>query len=229
MRITRREMSFLDRHLETRMDHRHLEANPRVRYGFYLRPTYEMSRAQAEIHDLLRRQFGLEVGGKFMPHATVMSFFRSDASIEEIKSALDDSLAGRSMFAVTNSGPMPHKRSGVSLDIHHDDDGTPNVALQAVHNAVYKAIVPLVHPACEFAFNGWAGEHFRAHLTLAMADIPDFLFDEVLGFIRSAEPIGPRRFLAEYFTLYAFQSDDWGGAWWETMAWQVLGSWRLGA
>jgi len=85
--------------------------------------------------------------------------------------------------------------------------------------------MPLVHPDCEFAFNGWAGEHFRAHMTLAMADIPDFLFDEVLEFIESAEPIGPRQFLAEYFSLYAFQS----GAWWATMSWQPLHSWRLEA
>jgi len=89
--------------------------------------------------------------------------------------------------------------------------------------------MPLVHPDCEFAFNGWTGENFRAHLTLAMADIPDFVFDEVLEFIQSAGPIGPRQFLAEYVSLYAFQIDDWGGAWWETMTWQPLHSWRLGA
>ncbi|MDQ3657364.1 MAG: 2'-5' RNA ligase family protein [Chloroflexota bacterium] len=211
------------------MDHRHLEENPRVRFGFYLRPPYAMSRAQAEIHDLLRRQFGIEVGGKFMPHATIMGFFRSDASIEKIKGAIDGAVAGHQPFTVTNCGPKPHKRSGISLDVHHDEDGTPNSRLQAIHESAYNAIVPLVHPDCEFAFNGWAGEHFRAHLTLAMADIPDFLFDEVLEFIESAEPIGPRQFPAEYFSLYAFQSDDWGGAWWETVSWQPLHSWRLGA
>ena len=86
-----------------------------------------------------------------------------------------------------------------------------------------------MHPDCEFAFNGWAGENFRAHLTLAMADVPDVLFDEVLEFIESAAPIGPAQFLAEYCTLYAFESDDWGGAWWRTMTWRAIRSWRLGA
>ncbi len=211
-----------------RMHHRDLEANPRVRFGFYLRPSYDMSRAQAEMHDLLLRQFGLEMGGKFMPHATIMSFFRSDAPIENIKAVIDDAISGQTPFTVTNNGPKPHKRSGVSLDVHHNEDGSPNEAIQALHDAAYRAIVPLVHPGCEFAFNGWAGNNFRAHLTLAMADIPDFLFDEVLGFIQGAEPIGPRQFIAEYLTLYAFQGDDWGGAWWETMSWQPLHSWRLG-
>ncbi len=209
------------------MNHGDLEANPRVRYGFYLRPSFAMSRAQAEMHDILKRQFGIEVGGTFMPHATIMSFFRSDASIREITATIDEAVAGQRAFVVTNNGPEPHKRSGVSLDVHHNEDGSPNEAMHAMHEAAYRIIVPLVHPDCEFAFNGWAGENYRAHLTLAMADIPDFLFDEVLAFIESAGPIGPRQFLAEYFHLYAFQSDDWGAAWWETMTWRVLHSWRL--
>lgn len=204
-----------------------LEANPRVRFGFYLRPSYQMSRAQAEMHDLLRRQFGLAVGGRFMPHATIMSFFRSDAPVGKIDAEITRGIAGHRAFTVTNNGPKPHKRSGVSLDVHHHEDGSPNEAMQAIHNAAYAAIVPLVHPDCEFAFNGWAGEHFRAHLTLAMADIPDFLFDEVLAFIEAAGPIGPRQFLAEYFHLYAFESDDWPGAWWESMSWRTVHSWRL--
>lgn len=210
------------------MNHQHLEGNPRVRYGFYLRPSYAMSRAQAEMHDLLRRQFGLEVGGHFMPHATIMGFFRSDASIAEIETAIDGAVSGHAPFSIANNGPKPHKRSGVSLDVDHNADGSPNTAIQAIHESAFSAIVPLVHPDCEFAFNGWAGDNFRAHLTLAMADIPDAQFDEVLEFIESATPIGPEHFLAEYFTLYAFQSDAWGGAWWRTMSWQPIRSWRLG-
>jgi hypothetical protein len=204
-----------------------LEGNPRVRFGFYLRPSYEMSRAQAEMHDLLERQFGLRVGGQFMPHATIMSFFRSDASVVDIAATIAGAVTGHRAFMVTNSGPKPHGRGGVSLDVHHEADGTPNEAMQAIHEAVYGAIVPLVHPECEFAFNGWAGDRFRAHLTLAMADIPDALFEEVLAFIQSAGPVGPQQFLAEYFHLYAFQSDDWGGTWWESMTWQDLQAWRL--
>lgn len=203
-----------------------LEANPRVRYGFYLRPSFEMSRAQAEIHDLLRRQFGFEVGGKFMPHATVMSFFRSEAPIAEITRAIDGVVAGRLPFPVWNAGPIRMGR-GVVLDVHHDADGAPNAAIQAIHEAAFAGIIPLVHPDCEFAFGNWSGERFHAHLTLAMADVPEFAIDELMEFVTSGGPVGPESFLAEYFHLYAFQSDDWGGAWWETMSWEFLHSWRL--
>jgi hypothetical protein len=70
-------------------------------------------------------------------------------------------------------------------------------------------------------------ERFFAHLTLAMADIPEFLFDEVHAFIREAEPIGPRRFTAEYLHLFAFRSDDWAGEWWRSLDWRFLHAWRL--
>jgi 2'-5' RNA ligase len=204
-----------------------LEANPHIRYGFYLRPSFEMSRAQTEIHDILKRQFGLQVGGKFMPHATIMSFFRSDAPVSRIEAAISAAIRGQVPFTVTNGGPKPHKRSGVSLDVHHNPDGTPNQAMQKMHEAAFAAIIPLVHPDCEFSYGDWSGTNFRAHLTLAMADIPDFLFDEVLEFIESAGQIGPRQFVAEYFHLYAFHSEDWGGAWWKTMTWHLLTSWKM--
>jgi 2'-5' RNA ligase len=203
-----------------------LEANPRIRYGFYLRPSYEMARAQAEMHDLLRRQFGLEVGGKFMPHATIMSFFRSDAPLEATKAAIDPVMADRKPFTVVNRGPQWWTKS-ITLDIHHNADGTPNAPMQAVHEAAFGALIPLVHPDCEFAFGGWSGERFRAHLTLAMADLPEFLKDEVREFVRSAGSIGPSSFSAEYFHLYAFHSESWGGGWWESMTWKPLASWRL--
>lgn len=211
---------------ETVSERSDLERNPQVRYGFYLRPSFEMSRAQAEIHDLLRRQFGLEVGGKFMPHATVMSFFRSDAPIAGLVKAIDGAMAGRLPFTVWNAGPI-QMGSGIVLDVHHDGDGEENEAIQAVHEAALSAILPLVHPGCEFAFGNWSGKRYHAHLTLAMADVPEFAVDEIREFVNGGGMVGPNTFLAEYFHLFAFQSDNWAGAWWETMTWEFLHSWRL--
>lgn len=204
-----------------------LEANPRVRYGFYLRPSPAMSIDQARMHDVLRRQFGLKVGGQFMPHATIMSFFRSDATLADIVAALEPVMANHAVFPVWNHGPI-QMGPGVVLDVHRNGEGEENAALQAVHEDVFAAIIPLAHPDCEFAFRAWSGEKFHAHLTLAMADVPSFALDEILAFTR-AEPIGPRTFVAEYFHLYAFQSDDWAGNWWETLSWEFLHSWRLTA
>jgi hypothetical protein len=116
---------------------------------------------------------------------------------------------------------------GIVLDVHHDGNGEVNGAIQAIHEAAFEAIVQLVHPDCEFAFGNWSGDRFHAHLTLAMADVPEFAVDEIIEFVNSGGLVGPETFLAEYFHLYAFQSDDWGGAWWKTMSWEFLHSWRL--
>jgi hypothetical protein len=204
-----------------------IEGNQAIRYGFYLRPSAAMSRAQAEVHEVLRRQFGLQVGGKFMPHGTIMGFHRSDATVAEITAAIDGVMIGRTPFTITNSGPRPHGRSGLSLDIHANADGAPNTPLVDLHEAIFAALSPLVHPDCEFAWEDWSGENFRAHLTLAMADIPDWLFDELMEFVQDFGQIGPNTFTAHAFHLYAFQSDCWGGNWWETMSWRDLAAWRL--
>jgi hypothetical protein len=89
----------------------------------------------------------------------------------------------------------------------------------------------LVDPACEFTRKEMelAYERFRAHLTLAMADVPEHLFDEVLAFVREADPIGPSSFLADTVQLVAFHSEDWEGRWWETLRWRLQRSWPLAA
>lgn len=205
-----------------------IEANPQIRYGWYLRPSYAMSRAQAEMHDLLRRQFGLECGGVFMPHATLKGFFRSDAPVAGIETAFGKAIEGHEPFAVSNRGPEGWGRGSIVLDIHHTSDGERNNALQALHESGWNAVAPLVHPDCDFTPIEGAMEDFRAHLTLVMADLREELFDEVMAFVQEAGPIGPEVFTAEYVHLYAFHSEAWTGKWWETLHWSLLKSWRLG-
>ena len=72
-----------------------------IRYGFYMRPCAEMCRAQAEIHDLLDRQYGLRVAGRFMPHATIKGFFRSDSPVAELVAALDPALSDKEPVRIT--------------------------------------------------------------------------------------------------------------------------------
>jgi hypothetical protein len=206
-----------------------IEQNPDIRFGFYLRPSFEISQAQAMMHDLLRRQFGLQVGGVFMPHGTIKGFFRSDASVAEIEAACDRAVAGFAAIPVVNNGVIAFGRSGLALNVHQDEFGERNEALFRFHTAVMDQIEPLVHPDCDFSPREWAREKFFAHLTLVMADLPDFAFEEILEFVRQAEPLGPPRFMAEYFHLYAFHSDDWSGNWWDTLEWTFLRNWRLPA
>jgi 2'-5' RNA ligase len=198
-----------------------------TRYGFYLRPSPAMCRAQAEIHALLERQYGLRAAGRFMPHATIKGFFRSDASQAELEAGCARAVAGRAAFTIFNQGVVPFGTSGIALHIQRLPSGEPNGPLQALHEAAWAALTPHIHPECDFTPREGAGPRFDAHLTLAMADIPRQLFDEVLAFLRELEPIGPASFRADTLQLFAFTSTEWGGPWWETLRWIHLASWRL--
>jgi len=204
------------------------EQDPGVRFGFYLRPSFAMSRAQAELHALMKRQFGLITAGAFMPHATIKGFFRSDAAIADMKAALDPVLANRPSFTVVNNGPVAWKTS-VVLDIMHDEQGAKNPELQKLHEDAIAVLLPLVHPECPNTPNERMGDDFYAHLTLVQGAPREDLFPEIHEFLQDAEPIGPRRFTAEYVHLYAFRSDEWDGDWGQTLTWELLHSWKLGA
>jgi len=203
-------------------------ASEQIRYGFYLRPSFSMSRAQVEIHEILRHQYGLHVASSFMPHATLKGFFRSDAPVATIVARLDTALAGREPFVVYNNGVVPFRTSAIVVLVQHLPDGKTNQPLQALHEAALDALLPLVHPACNFTPREWYGKRFAAHLTLAMADIPEPHFAEILRFVRAAAPILPASFVADTLQLFAFTSDDWAGRWWETMRWELLHSWAMG-
>jgi hypothetical protein len=204
---------------------------PDLRYAAYLRHSYEMSKAQAEVHVVLERQYGLRAAGNFMPHATIKGFVRSAASEGSIAARLDAVLEGREAFEVFNGGIVPFGRDGMAIDINSTSEGTLNVPLQDLHQAVMDAVMPLVDSACDFTRKEreLAYERFRAHLTLAMADVPEHLFDEVLAFVQEAVPIGPSSFLADTVQLVTFHSEDWEGRWWETLRWRLLRSWPLAA
>lgn len=204
-----------------------IEGRPEIRYGWYLRPSYAMSRAQAEMHDLLRRQYGLVCAGKFMPHATIKGFFRSDASVQDIIAAFDPVVEGRESFTIFNAGPIPHGREGISLNINEHRDGSSNNNLLELYTDALTAIAPLVDPDCRFTNRDGGPENFRAHLTLAMADLDERLFDEIFEFVNEARPIGPEMFTAERLHLFAFRSESWSGDWWPTLEWSLLHSWTL--
>lgn len=209
------------------MSDRQWEYDPDVRFGFYLRPSYAMSRAQAEMHDLLRRQFGAVTAGAFMPHATIKGFFRSDATIAELNAVLDAVMAGRISFPVFNGGPVPFGERSIVLDAQHDETGATNAPLQQLHEAAYAALLPLVRPECTFTPGEGVNDRFFAHLTLLQGLTRAELFEEVRDFIDEARPIGPSTFMAEYCHLYAFRSENWAGDWGATLIWELLASWKL--
>lgn len=200
-------------------------ADPRIRFGLYLRLSPRMAREVAAMHEVMLRQFWQTRAGMYMPHATI-GFFRSTVPWEEIATAVTPILSGRTSFTVQNYGPMHHGNS-VVLDIHHGDDGRPNLALQALHDDAHAALAPCF-PEDEADRFRWSGKNFHAHVTLAQTVRPAWLREEILAFARDAEPIGPRRFLAEYVHLYVVRSEDWDSAdWSDSLTWDLLTSWRL--
>lgn len=210
------------------IDVRTIQGNPAIRYGFYLRPPYAMSKAQIDMHVALERQFGLIGGGVFMPHATIKGLFRSDASIDELCTAIDYAVLGHQPFDVINGGIATPDRRSIFINTHLMEDGSVNEPQHQLHHDVFSALKPLIHPDCDFTPREWAEDRFFAHHTLAMSDLEEWFFDEVWAYVRAAEPIGPPSFTAEWFSLYAFQSDAWDGPWWESLEWRLLRSWKLG-
>lgn len=206
-----------------------IEGEPDIRFGVYLRPSFEMSRAQVEIHDLVARQYGSMCAGRFMPHVTIKGFFRSDATVDELASALEPVMARHDPFEAYNGGIIPFRSSGsIVLDIQHDPEGEPNGPLNRLHGDVFSALEPLIRSDCDFTPREGRLDRFHAHLTLMMGDIPQGLGEEIHEFLQHAEPIGPPSFLADRYHLVALRSQQWDGPWWETMQWTLLHSWRLG-
>ena len=201
-----------------------------VRYGLYLRPSPAMCRAQVEAHALLERQYGLRAAGRFMPHATIKGFFKTDAAPEDLVHRLDPVMSGRPAIEVHNGGVVAFGTEAIVLTIQRCAEGSShNEALQRLHEASLDALLPVVAGDCEFTPREWVRLLWEAHLTLAMADIPPALFPEVLAFVRDLEPIGPPAFTADTVQLFAFRSEDWRGRWWESLTWAWLHSWRLDA
>jgi 2'-5' RNA ligase len=162
-----------------------------------------------------------------MPHATIKGFFKTEHALVEIVAALDAMMAGRTAFTVYNNGLVPFRTSGIGLIIQNLPDGSPNQELQAFHEAAMDTLWPFVAEDCNFSHREGVRARFVAHLTLAMADIPAWGFDDVLAFTAAAQPIGPASFLADSFDLFAFRSPDWRGDWWREFTWEWLRTWRL--
>ena len=99
-----------------------------------------IDRTQAEIHDLLRRQYGLVSGGLFMPHATVKGFFRSDAEPEAMIASLDATMQGWRPFVAYNNGVIRMGRAGIVISAKSMPDGSDNEAWHELQDRAWAAI-----------------------------------------------------------------------------------------
>jgi 2'-5' RNA ligase len=197
-----------------------------LRYGVYLLPAPPLAAAVAAVHDRLAREHGLRAAGRFMPHVTLKGFFRSEADPAELEARLRPALHGRPPVTLHNAGAVALGPDTIALDVDADPGGGRNRALHDLHVAVFDAMGACVARGCEFTAAEFAGDAFRAHLTLAMADIPPDRFSELLALTAQA-PVGPPSSEAIEVALFAFDSHDWAGSWWETLTWRPVAAFLL--
>jgi len=200
-----------------------------VRYGVYLRPSVALAAAVADVQRALERRWGLTAAGRFMPHVTLKGFFRTDVTPMELRARLADELRGCPLVVLHNGGVTAFGTGAIVLDVDANESGGRNRSLHALHEATFRAMAPIVSAACDFTPYEHALDAYRAHLTLAMADIPGPRFTDILASVRSLQPIGPSVSQAAEVQLFAFASADWGASWWQTLTWRHVANLSLGS
>ena len=193
------------------------------RFAVYLVPPYPVACTVAEIHEMLRKQFGFVAADRFPVHATIKGFYKRRAGpIDPLIERLDSVFAAQRPFVVQFHGYRIDE-VGIGLDISRRG-GQLNPDLIAVRQSVLQAVRPDIAPDSDFA------EHlqqFRAHITLAFRDIPRALYDDVLAYLEGAL-LPTDRFTADTYHLLEFHSTDWAGDWHQSLSWRVVKSWRVG-
>jgi 2'-5' RNA ligase len=194
------------------------------RFAVYLIPPYKVARAVAEIHRMLRKQFGFIAADQFQVHATIKGFFKkTPGPLEPLVERLDAAFAVQRPFPVHFSG-VGRTSIGMGLDISHIGREL-NPEMMALRERVVDAVRPFIAPDCDFVEED-LGQPFWVHITLAFRDIPVTMQDEVLDYLREA-PLPTEPFVADTFHFLEFFSQNWERDWEQTLTWRLLKSWRV--
>ncbi|MCP5097839.1 MAG: 2'-5' RNA ligase family protein [Chloroflexi bacterium] len=195
------------------------------RYAVYLIPPYEVAQSVTEIHQILRKQFGLVAADQFQIHATLKGFFKKvDGTLTPLVENLDPIFANLQPFTVHFNG-FRVDDIGIGLNVSRIND-QPNSDMVALRTQVVNAVRPFIDPDCDFVEED-LGNPFAAHITLAFRDIPLTIYDDVFAYLEKA-PLPTKPFTAQTFHLLQFFSNTWTGTWWETLTWRLLKSWHIG-
>ncbi len=194
------------------------------RFALYLLPPYPLARDIAEVHSMLRKQFGFAAADRFPVHCTVKGFFKkNEKPVDRLVEELD------AFF--TDRGPLP-----VSIENQRVDpigfglsllnlDGKPNQPFLKLREEVVEIILPYIADDCDFREHD-LGHPYHPHITFAFRDIPNELYENVFAWLAPA-PEMTGQFSADTYHFLEFFSDDWPGNWWETIRWRLIRSWRL--
>lgn len=201
--------------------------SPTYRYGLFLRPPAAISRIQAEIHTLLRRQFGLIASGSFPPHMTILGHVATRDDDQEVIDAAIEAMREFGPVQLYNSGLAEHS-GGIVHDVGRLADGEANPALLELFRAARRHLDPLrVELGSEFKGGVRTEERFYGHMTLAGHDLaarPE-LFDEVFTFLSTLNVDARGDYIADRVALFRFETTSgWDNRWWEGMTWKLLRS-----
>lgn len=194
------------------------------RFAIYLIPPYSVSCPVAEVHQMLRKQFGFVAADQFQVHATLKGFFKKiEGPVDPVTAHLDAIFSNLAPFPVHFNG-FRIDDVGIGLNVVQIGD-VPNPAMMALRTQIVDVIRPFIAPDCDFVKED-LDSPFAAHITLAFRDIPLSLYDDVLAYLENA-PLPTQPFTAKTFHFLQFFSNDWAGAWWETLTWRLLKSWHI--
>ena len=149
------------------------------RFAVYLIPPYRVARDIAEIHYMLRKQFGFAAADRLQVHATMKGFFKkNDLPISQLIAGLDSVFEAQNPFWVEISPKFRSDQIGMGLDI--SNSGTAlNPKLMDLRERIVGVVQPFIAEDCDFVKED-LGKPFRGHVTLAFRDIPPEMYDDVL-------------------------------------------------
>lgn len=195
------------------------------RFALYLIPPYAIARDVDEIHRVLRKQFGFVAADQFQVHATVKGFFKKiPGPLAPLIAGLDEVFAAQPAFPVEIHG-LHRDAVGLGLNLSLLGDAR-NAEFAAFRERVVDVLRPYIAPDCDFAESDLVPV-FKAHITLAFRDIDPAMQDEVLAYLDSAPLPLEAVFQARNFHFLEFFSDDWPGAWEQTLRWRLHKTWQL--
>ncbi len=185
-----------------------------------------MARVVAEVHTVLRKQFGFIAADQFQVHATLKGFFkRIDGPLTPMVEHLDNVFATTQPFTVHFCG-YHSDEGGIGLDVSRRH-GQKNADLFDIRERIVQAVLPNIASDCDFVEKDLAPP-FKAHITLAFRDISAAMHADVLDYLAEvALPTQP--FLATRFHLVEFFSREWSADWEQTLTWRIHKTWRLSA
>lgn len=195
------------------------------RFAVYLIPPYRVARDIAEIHYMLRKQFGFAAADRLQVHATMKGFFKkNDLPISQLIAGLDSVFEAQKPFWVEISPKFRSDQIGMGLDI--SNSGTAlNPKLMDLRERIVGVVQPFIAEDCDFVKED-LGKPFRGHVTLAFRDIPPEMYDDVLAYLAEA-PLPKEPFVAKTFHLLEYFSEDWSGPWWESLSSKLIKSWTV--